>query len=71
MGDHATNILFLKELPKETISPKEAARVLGGDPYAYNVAAKEGMLTLPYMWRGRNLRLFKQPILDLLEGKAS
>ncbi len=69
--DHSERILYLRDLPGETLSPKEAAKVLGGDPYAYNVAAKEGVLTLPYLWRGRNLRIFKQPILDLLEGKAS
>ncbi len=69
--DHSERILFLRGLPEETISPKETAAVLGGEAYAYNIAAKQGKLTLPYIWRGNRLRIFKQPILDLLEGKAS
>ncbi len=69
--DHAANITFLKEIPRETFRPTETAKVLGGNPYVYNVAAKEGTLTLPFIWHGKNLRIFKQPILDILEGKAS
>ena len=69
--DHSERILYLRELPGETISPTETAKVLGGNPYLYNVSAKEGSLTLPHIWRGRNLRILKQPLLDLLEGKAA
>lgn len=64
---HDERISYLKRLDKETISPTELARVIGGNPYVYNVAAKEGLLTLPYIWRGRNLRIFKEPLLRLLE----
>ena len=68
---HEERIEYLKSLPGETITPKEAALVLGGNPYAYNVAAKQGVLTLPYIWHGRNLKLFKQPIISILEGKVA
>ena len=68
---HEERIQYLKSLPNETISPTEAAKILGGSPYWYNLAAKNGTLTLPYMWRGRNLRLFKAPILRILEGSVA
>lgn len=68
---HSQKIDFLRDLPKETISPKELASVFGGDSYAYNVAAKEDKLPFPYMWRGRNLRIFKQPVIDMLVGNAA
>lgn len=66
---HEERIAYLKGLPKETISPTELSRVIGGNPYVYNVAAKEGQLTLPHIWRGRNLRIFKEPLLRLLENR--
>lgn len=61
-------IAFLMSLPEETLSPRELSRVLGGDPYSYNLQAKAGTLTLPYVWRGRNLRIFRAPVLKLLQG---
>ena len=64
---HDERIAYLKGLPKETISPTELSRVIGGNPYVYYLAAREGLLTLPYIWRGRNLRIFKEPLLRLLE----
>ena len=66
--NHAERIAYLKAIDKETISPAQAALVLGGNPYWYNVSAKAGKLTLPHMWAGRNLKIFKEPILRLLEG---
>lgn len=63
---HDEKIAYLKGLPKETISPTELSQVIGGNPYVYNVAAKQGMLTIPYIWHGRNLRIFKQPVIRLL-----
>lgn len=65
---HVERIEYLMALPRETISPTELAQVLGGNPYSYNLAAKKGMFPYPCMWRGRNLRIFKQPILDVLIG---
>ena len=57
---------FLKNLPSETISPSVMALVAGGDPYSYNLAAKEGKLDVPHFWRGRNLRIWKQPVIRLI-----
>lgn len=61
-------IAWLRELPGETISPTQLAKVDGGDPYSYNLAAKEGKLDLPHMWRGRNLRIWKEPVIRLIGG---
>ena len=70
MTNHIDRIKFLETLDRETISPSELAMLLGGRPYSYTVAAKEGTLTLPHVFRGRNLRIFRQPLLDLLKGAA-
>ena len=61
-------IAFLKGLPSETISPSVMALVAGGDPYSYNLAAKEGKLDIPHFWRGRNLRIWKAPVIRLIGG---
>lgn len=68
---HKERIAYLKTQTAETISPAQTAKLLGGDPYTYNVAAKEGKLTLPHIWRGRNLRILVQPLLQLVEGGQS
>ena len=59
-------VAFLRQLPSETISPSVMALVAGGDPYSYNLAAKEGKLDIPHFWRGRNLRIWKQPVIRLI-----
>ena len=59
-------VAFLKQLPSETISPSVMAMVAGGDPYSYNLMAKEGKLDVPHFWRGRNLRIWKQPVIRLI-----
>ena len=59
---------WLRSLPSETISPKELSVVAGGSPYSYNLAAKEGKLDLPHLWRGRNLRIWKEPVIRLIGG---
>jgi len=61
---------WLRQIPSETISPFQLAVVADGDSYSYNLAAKNGKLNLPHMWRGRNLRIWKQPVIDLIEGGA-
>ena len=65
---HSECIQFLEDLDRETISPTELSWLLGGRPFTYNRAAREGTLTLPHIFRGRNLRIFRQPVLDLLKG---
>ena len=59
---------WLRSLPTETISPRQLSKVDGGDPYSYNIAAKEGKLNLPHIWRGRNLRIWKDPVIKLIGG---
>lgn len=62
-------IAWLRGLPGETISPSQLAKIDGGAPYSYNIAAKAGKLGLPVMWRGRNLRIWKEPLIELIGGK--
>ena len=66
---HKERIDYLESLDRETISPSELAVVLGGSPYLYNIMAKDSSLKLPYIWRGRNLRIFRQPVLELIKGR--
>ena len=61
-------VKWLKSLPSETISPQVLAVVAGGDPYSYNIMAREGKLDIPHFWRGRNLRIWKQPVIKLIGG---
>lgn len=68
--EHHEKIKYLENLNRETISPAELAMIIGGRAYSYNCAAREGNLTLPYVVRERNLRVFRQPVLDLLKGGA-
>ena len=62
---------FLRNLPGETISPSVMALVDGGDPYTFNLMAKEGKLDIPHYWRGRNLRIWKGPVIKMIEGETS
>lgn len=64
----AEKIDFLKAIPGETISPQQLAQVAGGKPYSYNMAAINGKLDLPHIWRGRNLRIWKEPVIRLIGG---
>lgn len=68
---HEERLEYLRALPGETISPAQLARVIGGQPYLYNLMAREGKLPLPHIWRGRNLRIFRAPLLALLQGGAA
>ena len=67
--DRHDAVRWLESLPGETISPKELAKVAGGSPYSYNMAAKNGNLDLPHLWRGRNLRIWKGPVIRLIGGQ--
>lgn len=60
---------WLRSLPTESISPAQLAVIDGGSPYSYNIAAKSGNLNLPHFWRGRNLRIWKGPILAMIAGE--
>ena len=61
-------IRWLESLPSEMISPKVMAEIAGGDPYSYNLAAKEGRLDIPHFWRGRNLRIWKRFVIEKIGG---
>lgn len=63
-------IAWLRGLKGETISPSQLAVVDGGKAYSYNLAARNGELNLPHMWRGRNLRIWKEPVIRLIGGEA-
>ena len=65
---HEERLELLRQQPGETISPATLARIAGGNAYYYNLSAKDGSLKLPHIWRGRNLRIFKAPVMKLLEG---
>ena len=74
MMSREEKIEWLKSIPKETISPYQLSVVAGGSSYYYTLAAKDGKIdqrTMPHFWRGRNLRFWKQPIINLLEGVIS
>ena len=62
-------IEWLESIPSETISPFQLAVVAGGSSYSYNMAAKDGKLDLPHLWRGRNLRIWKEPVIRLIGGR--
>ena len=64
-------LAWLRELPGETISPKVLSIVDGGDPYTFNIMAKEGKLNIPHYWRGRNLRIWKSYVIQMIEGGMS
>ncbi len=51
-----------------TCSPRQLAQVLGGQPYYYNVAAKNGTLGFESMWRGRNLRIYTEDVIKKITG---
>ena len=61
-------VSWLRNLPKTMISPQELAKVTDGHAYSYNIAAKEGKLNLPHEWHGRNLRIWKDPVIKLIGG---
>ena len=66
----AEKIAWLKAIPGETISPHQLAAVAGGKAYSYNIQAQRGELNLPYLWRGRNLRIWKEPVIRLIGGNV-
>jgi hypothetical protein len=59
-------IAWLRSLPGEMISPAQLAVVTGGNPYQTNISAKKGKLNLPHEWHGRNLRIWKEPVIKLI-----
>ena len=57
------------ESGKITVSPTEAAKVLGCTPYSLNCSAKCGKLGIPYIFAGRNLRISAAGLLAFVKGE--
>lgn len=56
--DKLALVASYKSMGKATVSPVEAAAVLGCTPYALNVAARQGSMQRDaYFFAGRNLRI--------------
>lgn len=51
-----------------TCSPRQLAEVMGGNPYYYNKAARNGTLGYDFEWHGRNLRIFTESVIKKLLG---
>lgn len=64
----AEKIRYINSVKGETLSPRQVSLLLGGNPYSYNLAAYKSQLTLPHFLRGSYLRIFKEPIKQILLG---
>ena len=51
-----------------TCSPRQLAQVMGGNPYSYNIAAKNGTLDYDFTWHGVNLRIYTESVIKKLLG---
>ncbi len=60
-------VVFLRSCGP-TCSPRELSKVLGGNPYYYNMAAKNGTLGYDHEWHGRNLRIFTESVIKRIVG---
>lgn len=63
-------IAELEALDSATISPTQAASVLGVAPYSLNVKAAAGMLEFPFFFSGNRLKILREPFLAFVRGKA-
>ena len=52
-----------------TCSSRQLASVLGGQPYYYNIQAKNGILPFKSFWRGRALRISTESVIKFLKGE--
>ena len=53
----------LEALDKTTITPKEAASVLGCMPYYIKVKARAGKLEFPAVFSGNRLKILREPLI--------
>lgn len=53
---------------KMHISPRELAALVGGNPYSYNISAREGHLGLQYVFAGNRLKISTASVLKYLTG---
>ena len=54
-----------------TCSSRQLASVLGGQPYYYNIQAKNGTLPFQSFWRGRALRISTESVIKFLKGESN
>lgn len=59
----------LEAMDKATISPKEAASVLGCIPYYLNVKARAGTLEFPTFFSGNRLKILREPFIKWVRGR--
>lgn len=52
-----------------TCSSRQLASILGGQPYYYNVQAKNGILPFKSFWRGKALRISTESVIKFLKGE--
>lgn len=53
-----------------TCSSRQLASILGGQPYYYNIQAKNGILPFKSFWRGRALRVSTESVIKFLKGES-
>lgn len=53
----------IEAMDKTTITPKEAAGVLGCMPYYINVKARAGTLEFPAFFSGNRLKILREPFI--------
>lgn len=54
----------LAEMPGNSVGTKEAAYFLGTSRWGITLAAKQGMLGLPFVFSGNRLKISKAALLD-------
>lgn len=60
-------VVFLRKCGT-TCSPRELAKVLGGQPYWFNVRARNGTLGYDFEWHGRSLRIYTESVIKRILG---
>lgn len=66
-GSREEEVEFLRSCGP-TCSPRELAQVLGGQPYQYNVRARNGTLGFDFEWRGHCLRIYTESVIKRILG---
>lgn len=59
----------LKQMDSAWVGTLVASQALGCERYSLNVAAKQGMLGIPFFFSGNRLKISRMGIINFLEGK--
>lgn len=59
----------LRESAKPFFTAAEIAPILGSDPQAIRIAAREGKLGVPAICVGNRVKFPREPLLRLLDGR--